>query len=468
MLRDAEAINMQLHLLVSGGVALILSQAAAAQAPAAAPDYDATLKADRWLEDWSWVTAEDADAPAFKNMAFGPQDQWRLTLGGEGRIRAETRDPPEFGIPGAGAVNAVNFRGLVHADARFGEDVRVFVQVGSWGQEGREVPRIFDEAEVAVQRAFADVRLSPEATLRVGRQDLFRTSSRLLFPVDIFNYQLVHDAAALRYRDQNVRAQIFHGERYATGPGVFEKRDLGGDTLTGAFVEGSLDSLPGHEFGAFILHQETDVGAFPRRLGPEERTSWIARASRKSAPWALSAEAGLQTGNVPGADISAWAFATEITRTLDTPRKPALTLRIDGASGNEAGTNDNETWATLAPVMGYLGRTGDYTATNVIGVYPEISIEAAPDLRISLGGEITWRVSSGAALSAPGAAAPYLPAGSPGDGPVIYGAILKGRWAPSARWEVNGELTWLEPSGALKDFGGEGRFNGVISLTTRF
>jgi len=468
MPRAARSENMQLHLLASGGLALILAQAAAAQAPAGAPDFDSALKPDRWLEDWSWVRPDDPQAPAFKNMAFGPEDQWRLTFGGEGRIRAETRDPPEFGIPGAGAVNAANFRGLAHADARFGEDVRLFVQVGSWGQEGREVPRIFDEAEVAVQRAFADVKLTPEATLRLGRQDLFRSSSRLLFPVDIFNYQLVHDAAALRYRGDHLRVQVFHGERFLTGPGVFEKRDLGGETLTGAFVEGSLDSLPGHEFGAFVLHQETDAGAFPRRPGPEARTSWIARVSRKAAPWTLSAEAGLQTGNVPGADISAWAFATEVTRTLDAPRKPALTLRIDGASGNEAGTEDNETWATLAPVMGYLGRTGDYTATNVIGAYPEVSFDAAPDLRLSFGGEVTWRASRGAAVSAPGAAAPYLPAGVPGAGPAIYGAILKGRWAPSARWELNGELSWLEPAGALKDFGGEGRFNGVVSVTTRF
>lgn len=466
MPRAALAGNMQLHLLAPGGLALALAQTAAAQAPA--PDYESTLKADRWLEDWSWVRADDPEAPAFKNMPFGPDDQWRLTLGGEGRIRAETRDPPEFGIPGNPAVNAVNFRGLVHADAHFGENVRVFVQAGSWGQEGRKVPRIFDEAEIAVQRAFADVKLTPEATLRLGRQDLFRTSSRLIFPVDIFNYQLVHDAAALRYRDQNVRAQIFHGERFVTGPGAFEKRDLGGETLTGAFAEGSFGAPAGYEFGAFVLHQETDIGAFPRRAGPEERTTWIARASRKAAPWSLSAEAGLQTGNVPGADISAWAFATEMTRTLDAPRKPAFTLRIDGASGNKAGTADNETWATLAPVMGYLGRTGDYTATNVIALYPEVSFDAAPDLRVSLGGEVSWRVSRGAALSAPGAATPYLPAGAPGEGPVIYGAILKGRWAPGARWEVNGELTWLEPSGALKDFGGEGRFNGVISLTTRF
>ena len=104
-------------------------------------------------------------------------------------LRAETRDPPGFGISGQPAVNAVNFRGLVHADAHFGDHVRVFLQAGSWGQDGRKVPRIFDEAEVALQRAFADIRLTPEATLRLGRQDLFRSSSRLLFPVDIFNYQ---------------------------------------------------------------------------------------------------------------------------------------------------------------------------------------------------------------------------------------------------------------------------------------
>ncbi len=459
---------MQLHLSLSCVLAGVLASAALAQAPSTPPTAKSTLKPDRWLEDWRWVDAADEEAPPLKNLPFGPNGTWRLTLGGEGRVRAETRDPPEFGIGNLDAVTAVNFRGLVHANAELGPNLRLFVQAGSWGQQGRDVPRIFDEAEFAVQRAFADITLTPETSLRLGRQDLYKSSSRLLFPVDIFNYQLVHDAAALRYKSGPVRAQLFHGERFLTGPGVLEPRDLGGETVTGLFYERTFDALPGYDFGAFILHQETDIGAFPRRLGPEERTSWIARGARKSGPWTVSAEAGVQTGEARGADISSWAFATEVIRKLDAPLNPALTLRIDGASGDDAATPERETWATLAPIMGYLGRTGDYAATNVIGVYPDISFDAAPDLRLSIGGEVSWRASDTAGIGAPGGAAAYLPPGAPGDGPILYGAILKGRWAPSARWDLNGELTWLEPAGALKDFGGEGRLNAVLSLTTRF
>lgn len=460
---------MQLHATIPALLALVLLPLPGASAETApAPTFAATLKADRWMEDWSWVDPADAGAPLLKNMAFGRDGSWTLSLGGEGRVRAETRDPPEFGMGNLPAVNAVNFRALVHADARLGEDVRLFVQVGSWGQEGRDVPRVFDEAEIALQRAFADIRISEEATLRVGRQDLFRSSSRLLFPVELFNYQLVHDAAALRYRSRDVRVQIFHGERFLSGPGVFEKRDLGGETVTGLFYERTLTDFPVDEIGAYILNQETDAGAFPRRSGPEERTSWILRGADKRGPWSATAEAGLQTGQAPGADISAWAFATEVTRKFEAPRAPALTLRIDGASGNKAGTPNSETWATLAPVMGYLGRTGDYAATNIVAVYPEFSFDGATGLRLSLGGEVAWRASDTAGLSSPGGAAPYLPPGAPGDGPVLFGAIFKGRWAPTAQWDLTGEMSWQEPAGALQDFGGEGRFNAVISLTTRF
>lgn len=460
---------MQLHVtipLLMAAIVLPVPDASAQTAPE--PTFATTLKADRWMEDWSWVDPADAEAPPFKNIAFGPDESWTLSLGGEGRVRAETRNPPEFGIGNLPAVNAVNFRALVHADARFGEDVRLFVQVGSWGQEGRDVPRIFDEAELALQRAFADIRISEETMLRVGRQDLFRSPSRLLFPVELFNYQLVHDAAALRYRTKDVRAHIFHGERFLSGPGVFEKRDLGGETVSGLFYERMLADFPVDEIGAYILHQETDTGAFPRRAGPEERTSWILRAADRRGPWSASAEAGLQTGQAPGADISAWAFATEFTRKFEAQRAPAVTLRIDGASGNKADTPDSETWATLAPVMGYLGRTGDYAATNIVAVYPEFSFDAAEGVRVSVGGEVAWRASDTAGLSSPGGTAPYLPAGAPGEGPVLFGAIAKGRWAPTAQWDLTGEMSWQEPSVALKDFGGEGRFNAVLSLTTRF
>ena len=437
-------------------------------APAAGPSpaYETSLRAMRWQEDWSWVPAGSSSTLALKRLHAGPEDDWTFTLGGETRLRSEARDETDFGWGPEGSLATANLRLLLHVDANLGERVGAFAQLGTWDQRGRDVPRLFDSSDAVLQRMFVDVRLTPAVTLRVGRQDLFGVASRLLIPVDVFNAQLVHDAVTLQYRQGSVRAQAFAGQRFYPDAHAFGDTDLGRANLAGAFYERGFEALPGVDVGAYWLGEQADVGLFPRRRGAERRRTAILRASYRGSPLRGGIEVGHQRGERRGRGISAWAFASEVTRELALAGKPALTLRVDGASGDGGGATD-QGWATLHPVMAYLGRGGDYAASNAVAVYPELAVDVAPSMRLAVAGEVVWRANDRAAFANAGGVT-VLPAGARGSGPLLEGGTLRLRWTRHERFDVQGELTWLGARGALREAGGKDRTGATVSMNWRF
>lgn len=429
--------------------------------------YTTTLAAERWLENWSWVDPAGNMPLSLKNLHLPTPGESVLSLGGESRLRTELRDTTDFGLSDHNSLETANLRLLLHSTLTIGNRVRLFMQIGSWDQVGRETPRLFDASALVLQRGFLDWKLGTTVSMRVGRQDLFQSSSRLLIPVDVFNAQLVHDAVTLHYRQGGQRGRAFIGKRFYADRGVFDTRDLGRAELAGAFIEGGLERLAGFDFGLYWLIEWSDIGLFPRRAGSERRQTMIVRQTWRNEPWALSGEFGVQHGTTNGQAIHAWAFASEFTRKFALPGAIALTLRVDGASGDHAATRTNESWATLHPIMAYLGRTGDYGATNAIGVFPEISFEPIRGLRASLGGEWVWRVSRHAAFADPGGRS-VLPAFTKSSDLLLAGMAARIRWANDSALEIQGELTWLEARGALADIGGEQRLATSINVLVRF
>ena len=430
------------------------------------PAYETSLKAMRWQEDWSWVPADAAPLLAAKRLHTGPADDWTVTLGGETRLRAEARDETDFGLGPDGSLATANLRLLLHADVNLGERVGVFAQLGTWDQRGRDVPRLFDSSDAVLQRLFVDVKLTPATTLRVGRQDLFTVASRLLIPVDVFNAQLVHDAATVQYRDGSVRAQAFVGERFYPDAHAFGDTDLGRARLAGAFYERGFKAMPGLDVGLYWLGEQADIGLFPRRGGPERRRTAILRASHRGSTLRGGLEIGHQQGERRGCGVEAWAFASEVTRTFVGAGNPALTLRVDGATGDGGGATD-QSWATLHPVMAYLGRGGDYGATNAVAVYPELSVDVAPSARLALSGELVWRANDRGAFANAGGVTVLRPR-APGSDLLLHGGTLRLRWTRHEQLDVQGELTWLGARGALREAGGKDRAGVTMSVNWRF
>ena len=428
------------------------------------PSYNSSISTDRWEEDWHWVPK---DAPFPLSIKSIGENDLTTAIGLDFRSRVELRNPDNFGIGNLGSAASVSNRLLASFDTHIGENLRAYVQLGTWGQTGKRHPSFFDETDLTIQRAFVDWKFSPNTMIRIGRQDLFKTSSRLLGTADALNYQPVYDAAVVRVLNKSLRLQAFVARPYFAADGYFKETDLGNASFSGLFIERGFATLPGWDFGVYGMWQERDRVLFPRRPGAERRGTLVGRVTWRTDHWSASTEAGYQFGSLGMKAISGWAFATEASFSLRSSRKAKWTLRVDGASGDSGSSGKIEAWSASAPAMAFLGRNGVNAPSNAISVFPEVSFNEGPQLRVTVGGEFTWR-SDGydAFFSAPGAM--LLQPGAPGADLILAGGGVQAAYTVSSNIEVRGVAFWLTPEGAFKAAGGKPQAGATFSVIGKF
>lgn len=425
-------------------------------------DYRDQFQTDRWTEDWS-----GSGVPRSKAMSlFG--DRAVLSLGADTHMRFEYKNPFSFGTTPDGALSPLIGRALVHADVRIGDTFRTYVEVGVWDQAGKPNGLSFDEVNLALQRGFFDWTPSDKVMLRVGRQDIFDRSSRLLRPADAVNYQQVFDGARVEYRDGTSRTDFYIAEPFLPDDGYFQKSSAQGEALwTGGSHTRTSAKLKGVSYGVYGAWIDRDTAAYLAVPGSEHRGVAVGRVSYRSKRITGSLEYGRQFGQLDGNAISAWAFASDLSTGVDTAGNWRVGLRLDGASGNRSATRANESWAPTFPGMLYMGRSGVYNPANAIGAYPSVSWQANPDFLVSLTGEHVWRESSGANFAAPGGR-PLIRAGQSGDDFILNGATLAARWRISGTHDLGAALFSLSPQGAFSNTGGETLTGVTLNLVSRF
>jgi hypothetical protein len=109
-------------------------------------------------------------------MPLTTNGHWYLTFGGDIRERYEYYHNSLWGRGPQDDNGYLLQRYMVHADAHFGENFRIFTQFKSSLEDGRNGgPRSTDRDEFDSHQAFFDARVPWSAadsiTLRVGRQE---------------------------------------------------------------------------------------------------------------------------------------------------------------------------------------------------------------------------------------------------------------------------------------------------------
>ena len=214
---------------------------------------------------------------------------------------------------------------------------------------------------------------------------------------------------------------------------------------------------------AYGLYQDRTLVLFPFRPGHEQRLTVIGRATRHSSTWSISGEIGRQTGELGSQSIEAWAFAFEAGHDLPGPSRGRVSMRIDGASGDNANTPQSEAWYSVFPAMAFLGRTGSYGPINAIGLYPEFAFNPIPALRVIVTPEVIFRASSTDAFTTP-VGSVLISAHRPGNSLVLAGGGIQANWTPTPQYEVRTNLYHLEPQGAFIDAGGRSQTGLSMSL----
>jgi hypothetical protein len=161
-----------------------------------------------------------------------------VSLGGEARMRYEYFSQFAFGAGPQDDDGYLLQRYLLHADRHFGKSVRVFTQLQSGIESGRNGgPRLTDDDRLEAHQAFLDFNFGDEAkslTLRLGRHEMEFGSGRLVSAAEGLNVRRSFVGVRLIYRQGRwlINGQV--NKLVSIKPGLFNDAPDLSQTFWGA------------------------------------------------------------------------------------------------------------------------------------------------------------------------------------------------------------------------------------------
>ncbi|MBC7783632.1 MAG: alginate export family protein [Burkholderiales bacterium] len=344
----------------------------------------------RWNENYTYLKtapAKDLFDP-IKHISLG--DDIYLSLGGQVRERYERWS--NFNL-GTGIQDANGFflhRAFLHADLHVTDTFRLFAQIKSSLEDGRDGgPRAVDADEIDIEQLFFDIKvplpLGPKdaATLRVGRQNLIYGAQRLISPLDWTNVRRTFEGVKLSTQISDhtldafwVRPVIVNKEQLNDGDG---DQSFAGiyDTiaLPTVFDKAAATKL---ELYFLALNQQANAA----RPADADTYTIGARFSSAPKPWDIDAEVDYQFGSSGAGDIAAYSLALEGGYTfVNCEFTPRLYLGFDYASGDDDLTDpDKQTFNQLFPLgHAYFGYADVIGRQNIIDIHPGVQFTLLKD-----------------------------------------------------------------------------------------
>ena len=357
----------------------------------------------RWLEDYSYLGKLDRPLEGlekFKYIPFGENSY--LSLGGEYRIRFEGVDEPLYGLAHIDDFNSLNHRVYLHADLHLGNRVRVFSQLATAYEDGREPgPRPFDETDPDVQQLFVDVKFGkpggPRGMVRVGRQELplgaypFRISAPRLST----NIRRSFDAVkVVAMPTDKIRFQAFYAKPLLNSPGSFDDSRDSTEEFWAAYLTTPAPLIKGAKMDWYYLGRSEEDEEYNQGIADETRHSLGVRLFGNKEKFTYNMEAIYQFGSFGEGNINAWAVASDFSHDINgiLPIPTKLGISLNASSGDKDPDDENlQTFNALYPNLIYFSEAVTFSPTNAYSIYPYIDVRPHKNLRLYLGSNILWR-----------------------------------------------------------------------------
>lgn len=410
-------IERQSALMTAVAVALMAAGTSAADAPPAAASQPATtqksatsapaeLKGPRYLalrcdEDFSYL---DGPEGSYVHDVFDPiknihlDENWRLRLGGEARVRWESETNRNFGARDPSHDAYLLYRELLHADLRYRNLFRIFIEGIDARVADRDLPQIPGmENAFDMQQLFADVRILGEQsplTLRVGRQELSYGKERLIGKLDWMNQGRRFDGAKLRYSSAKLDVDafwvkpVFFMNRPFTNPwnthineGMNRKPDHWREEQNFYGLYSTYKGIAGHAIDVYFLGLN-DRGIFVNannRYGDLNVYTIGSRFAGATGRLDYDIECAGQWGKWDGDEVHAWMVGSDFGYTFaDVPTTPRLGLGFDYATGDDTPRDQShDTFNQLYPTgHAFLGYIDLVARENIIA--PNVNVTFKP------------------------------------------------------------------------------------------
>ncbi|MFQ5414502.1 MAG: alginate export family protein [Phycisphaerae bacterium] len=342
----------------------------------------------RYDEDFSYL---DGPAGSYAADLFDPiknihvDDDWRLSIGGEFRVRMESSTNIGFGANRRTNDTFETYRYLVHFDFRYRDTLRIFLQGIEAHDEQRDLPfRAIDENRWDVQQAFVDVKVLGAAspvTLRVGRQELQYGNERFVSPLDWASTRRRFDAVKLFAKGDPWDVAMWYAK-----PVVVERRE-GDDWDRNVDFYGlytTYTGIPRHGVDAYFFAID-DKGNRRNPNGRRGDRSIFTLGTRfwgKTGAWDYETELAGQWGRWAGDTVQAWSVAIDAGRTFAAcPWRPRVGAGFDYASGDDrSGNGKVGTFDQLFPLgHKYFGFLDLVARENIIAANVNVTVWPIPN-----------------------------------------------------------------------------------------
>lgn len=418
------------------------------------------LRQERWAEDWSG----DHDNP-LKNIALAPGAH--LDLGFDARWKLEHLDAPKLGVGGEFQDGWWTQRLLAHADVHIDGVARIFVQIGAHDAVGRRIASSADDDRLDVNQAFIDLHGAfgaTQATLRLGRQELFLGSPRFVTLRDNGNLRQRHELARLMIANGPWRADLFSGRPMRDLPGDFDdsgdrKQDFYGLRIGRQFDAVSLDVL--------YYDLTRDNAAIAGVVANDRRRSVGARVAGRAGAYDFDAEILAQTGDFGAQDVHAIGGSVDGGRRFtEAPWSPRIGGRLTYGSGDSDPLDARqETFAPPFPRGAWFGQNGLASFSNTVEAAATLGFTPDEKLHVDIKFAGLWRAQSDDFIYAGAGAVPETRGGGAYIG---FTPSLLVTWRASENITMNSYVSTASVGERLRQAGAHNSAYFMSSISLRY
>jgi Alginate export len=379
---------------------LAYAQTAGSSGASTQPSY----KLVQYDEDYRYLEDHNRRTDFMDLAKYLPLDNnrnWYVSLGGEIRERYEYYANANWALDRQDPNGYLLQRYLISGDLHYRETFRVFGQLMSARENGRiDGPRPNDEDFGDLHQGFVDAKLDLNGkgslVTRVGRQEMFYGSQRLVSLREPPNIRLSFDGVRFVYQNESLNVSGFATKPVKTKSGYFDDRSNPDTTFWGVYGSAPLTILPSGNVDFYYFGFENDNAIYNLRTDRELRHSVGTRIWGKKSDWDYNFELVYQFGKFGEENIGAWTMASDTGYTFaGKPLSPRLFIKADIASGDR-NRNDSklQTFNAMFPRGGYFSETGLIGQANIVDVHPGIELKLTR--RVSFVGDwdFFWREST--------------------------------------------------------------------------
>ena len=349
------------------------------------------------------AVAREAGCESVHALSYVPTGETAssyASFGGEIRERYDHINNPNFGADPDDPHGAWLQRFAAHADLRWHDSLRAFVELQSVLENGRaRGPSPTDENQLAVQNAFVEARLpatpGADVRLRLGRQELQLGSARLVSVRDGPNVRRTFDGVRVlaHLASWNLNAIVVRPRE--DEPGAFDDSTSDSQALWGLYATRSLGAQAASALDVYYLGYRNDDATYDQGTAEEKRHTIGTRFFGSRGPWRWNVEPMVQFGEFGGADLRGWTIASETSYTWSGRAwSPRLTLSANIASGDRDPLDpDLQTFNPLYPRGNYFSEDATLWPQNFYNGHLFLTVHPTSTWALTADYDFFWRMS---------------------------------------------------------------------------